>query len=115
MAQNTITGTTRDAGALAAAIRTKSRYRTNGALSGEYVKARNVYIVRSYAEPIAAYHYGASVGDARTDGIVSDRKFSVTTSRHQGVAWRAFDLMRPLGHPGYKRTRDRIDGDGETY
>ena len=112
---NTITGTTRDAGALAAAIRTKSRYRTNGALSGEYVGTRNVYVVRSYAEPIAAYHYGASVGGERTDGIVSDRKFSVTTSRHQGVAWRALDMVRPIGHPGYKRTRDRIDGDGETY
>lgn len=111
----TITGTTRDAGALAAAIRTKSRYRTSGAVSGEYVAARNVYIVRSYGEPIAAYHYGASVGEAQTDGIVSERKFSVTTSRHQSVAWRALDLMRPLGHPGYKRTIDRIDGDGETY
>ena len=112
---NTITGTTRDAGALAAAIRTNSRYQTNGAVSGEYVAARNVYIVRSYGEPIAAYHYGANVGDARTDGIVSDRKFSLTTSRHQGMAWRAFDLMRPIGHPGYKRTSNRIDGDGETY
>ena len=112
---DTIAGTTRDAGALAAAIRTKSRYRTNGALTGEYVESRNVYIVRSYGEPIAAYHYGASVGDAQTDGIVSERKFSVTTSRHQNVAWRALDLVRPIGHPGYKRTRNRIDGDGGTY
>lgn len=85
----TVYGTTRDASKLSNAIDDRVNYKTNGALSGEYVPETrdNVahYVIRSYGEVIAFFTYYD-----RWATIIS-RKFSVTTSRHTSVAKRALN------------------------
>lgn len=86
----TLKATTRDAKALEEAIRSKAHFRTNGALRGEYSVVSNTYTIWSYNEPIAVYHYGSR------DALLSARKFSVTTSRHQAVTRRAIHAITPF-------------------
>lgn len=112
----TIHTTTRNPLAIANAIRRKERFATSGALSGEYVDSLDSYVIRSYDEPIAAYHYGAppaalNLGPNPGYGIVTTRKWSVTTSRHTNVARRALESITKT-----ILTRcERISGSGLFY
>lgn len=82
-------------------IETKQSFEA-ASMSGEPVKGG--YIIRSYAEPIA---FIMDEGSA----VVSRRKFSQTTSRHQGIVRR---MCLENGIP-FGETRSRISGDGDTY
>jgi hypothetical protein len=103
----TAKATTRDSDALATAINNRDAFVTGGALSGEYNESRNCYVVRSYSEPIAVVFY------SEHRAVVTTRKWSTTTSRHQGVARRALAKVGAVDNVG--ETGLRIDGMGETY
>lgn len=86
---------TRDTSIISTMLSTEEDFQTHGALSG-----RNVgrdYVVFSYGEPILRITGG------RVEVVT--RKFSVTTSRHQGTIRRAVSLA---GLDAYVIEVDRI-------
>lgn len=83
-----IKGTTRDHGTLARAIRRRERFETSGALHGEYNGISDTYTVWSYREPIAVVFFDRATDTAKS-ALVTTRKWSVTTSKHQGTTRRA--------------------------
>ena len=62
------------------AIRNKEAFKA-GALSGGYVRCPEAYVVKSYNTVMATYVAGAWHTD--------DRKYSVTTSKHQSIVRQA--------------------------
>lgn len=102
----TIHTTTRSVQDIIYAIIDKQNFRTSGALKGEYVaETKNSvshYVIYSYDEPIGFLTY--------YDGwaLISNRKFSVTTSRHQTV------VRRAMGYVATKTqyTKQLMSGDG---
>lgn len=107
----TIYGTTRDAIKLSDAIDNRANYRTNGALSGEYMpETRDKvahYVIRSYGEVIGFFTY-----HDRWATIIT-RKFSATTSRHTSVTKRAFNYSSK--HIHVLEAQYRLSADGTEY
>lgn len=99
---NTIHGTTRDAIKLSDAIEARAHYKSNGALSGEYVAETREgvahYVIRSYGEVIGFFTYYDRWA------IVATKKWSVTTSRHQSVTRRAFGYSANRTLEAYRLT-----------
>ena len=107
----TINGTTRDYNKLSDAIDTRQNYRTNGALSGEYVAETSGhvahYVIRSYDEVIGFMTYYDKWASIIT------RKFSVTTSRHTSVAFMALSYSAKNVH--HCDSANRLSANGEEY
>ena len=98
----TIRTTTRNANAIARALQAGEAFTTSGALSGEPYPLlvgggrlphewasridRPVYVVRSYATPIAWQNRNG-------EWIVPGTKYSPTTSKHQGTVRHALTLV----------------------
>lgn len=82
-----ITGTTRDPNALSRAITTRDRFKTSGALRGEYSEINDTYTVWSYNEPIAVIFYPTD------SALASTRKWSRTTTKHQSTTRRALAAL----------------------
>lgn len=87
---------TRDASTISTMLSTEQDFRTHGALQGKR-RLNGDYVVYSYAEPIL------KITGGRVE--VATRKFSVTTSRHQGTIRYAASLA---GLDPYTVEVDRI-------
>ena len=104
MTVRTTTRGYRSAEKIARAIESREDFITSGALSGTHDAVGDLYVIRSYNEPIAVIRYSGK------RAIVSDYRHSVTTSRHRGhvlAALRDIDGM-VIDHVG-----ERITSDGQ--